>query len=200
MVCNLSNKQIEENLVIDRREYLLKYEAEIVWLVDDLENYPWVRENHVDFYHPKDIAKSRLADIQSGNNQLIGYSVLKPDAPEEFIDPETGKKHYYRRIFKLRDGDYQAYEGSGSYPSEALDPLTIRAGFKGLSPRQTSQIAVRIPVPLLRKMILCSNNTGMNQTDIMLTALTKYLYSEGEISVGQRLNALEKRVTELEGK
>ena len=181
-------------------EYALKYEAEIVWLVDDLKNYPWLRENYVDFYHPKDITKSRLADVESGNNKLIGYSVLKPDAPEEFIDPETGKKHYYRRIFKLRDGDYQAYEGSGSYPSEALDPLTVRVGFKGLSPRQTSQIAVRIPVPLLRKMILCSNNTGMNQTDIMLTALTKYLDSEGEMSVGQRLDALEKRVTELESK
>jgi Family of unknown function (DUF6009) len=181
-------------------EYALKYEAEIVWLVDDLENYPWLRENYVDFYHSKDIAKSRLADVESGNNKLIGYSVLRPDAPEEFIDPETGNKHYTRRIFKLRDGDYQAYEGSGSYPSEALDPLTVKVGFKGLSPRQTSQIAVRIPVPLLRKMIICSNNTGMNQTDIMLTALTKYLDSEGEMSVGQRLDALEKRVTELEGK
>jgi Family of unknown function (DUF6009) len=199
MVCNLSNKQIEENLVSDRREDILKYEAEIVWLVDDLENYPWVREECTDFYHPKEIAKSRLAAVECGY-KLIGYGVLKPDAPEEFIDPETGKKHYYRRIFKLRDGDYQAYEGSGSYPSEALDPLTIRAGFKGLSPRQTSQIAVRIPVPLLRKMIICSNNTGMNQTDIMLTALTKYLDSEGEMSVGQRLDALEKRVIELEGK
>jgi Family of unknown function (DUF6009) len=181
----------------NRREESLKYEAEIVWLVDDLENYPWVREECTDFCHPKEIAKSRLAAIECAY-KLIGYGVLKPDAPEEFIDPETGKKHFNRRIFMLRDGDYQAYEGNGSYPIEALDPLTIRAGFKGLSPRQTSQIAVRIPVPLLRKMILCSNNTGMNQTDIMLTALTKYLDLEGEMSVKQRLDVLENRVTKLE--
>jgi hypothetical protein len=84
-------------------EYALKHESEIVWLVEDLENYPWVRETCTDFYHPKKIAKSRL---------------------------------------------------------------TIK--------------------------------TGMNQTDIVTTALIKYLDLEDEMSSVQRLDALEKRVSKLE--
>jgi Family of unknown function (DUF6009) len=188
---------MEGNLMYQGHEYALKYEAEIVWLVDDLENYPWVREDCTDFYHPKEIAPSRLTDIECGN-KLIGYGVLKDDTPEEFIDSEQGNKHYWRRVFRVRDGDYQAYEGSGNYPSEAVDPLTLKVGVKGLSPKQKSQIAIRIPVPLLRKMIVCSNKTGMNQTDIVITALKKYLDSEDEISSKQRLDALENRVSELE--
>jgi predicted DNA-binding protein len=178
-------------------EYALKYEAEIVWLVDDLENYPWVREGCTDFYHPKKIATSRLTEIECGD-KLIGYGVLRNDTPKDFIDPEHGHKHYWRRIFTVRDGDYQAYEGSGSYPSEAVDPLTLKVGVKGLSPKQKSQIAIRIPVPLLRKMIVCSKKTGMNQTDIVTTALTKYLNLEDEMTSRQRLDALEKRVGKLE--
>ncbi len=184
-------------MIYQGHEYALKHESEIVWLVEDLESYPWVRETCTDFYHPKKIAKSRLAVIEGGQ-KLIGYGVLRNDTPEDFIDPEQGNKHYWRRIFTVRDGDYQSYEGSGSYPSEAIDPLILKVGVKGLSPKQKSQIAVRIPVPLLRKIIVCSNKTGMNQTDIVTTALTKYLDLEDEMSSRQRLDTLEKRVSKLE--
>jgi hypothetical protein len=189
---------MENNLMIYQgHEYALKHEAELVWLVKDLENYPWVREGVTDFYDPKKIAKSRLKSIECGQT-LIGYGVLRSDAPEDFIDPVQGNKHYYRRIFTVRDGDYQAYEGSNNYPSEAIDPLILKIGIKGLSPKRKAQIAIRIPVPLLRKTILCSNKTGMNQTDIVINALTKYLDLEDEISSRQRIDALEKRVSEVE--
>jgi hypothetical protein len=182
----------------DHRE-VLKSESELIWLVDNLDDYPWVREVFTEFASPTEITQARRSEIELGH-KLIGYGLWKQNTTEAFIDPFDGDKYYPRRIFIIRDDDYKAYESYDYFPTEAVDPLTVKVGSQGLSPKVKSQIAVRIPVPILRKLIICSRKTGMNQTDVVIAALTKYFETESEIPPNQRLDRLEKRVSILESK
>ena len=106
-------------------EKAFKYEKEIVWL-EDLNNYPWVRESSTDFLTKQGITESRKLDIESAyTNKIIGYANLEDNTPHDFIDPETGNKHYKRRIFTVRYDDYENYQGRNSYPLEAVDPIYV---------------------------------------------------------------------------
>jgi hypothetical protein len=142
-------------------EEALKYEEKIVWL-EDPNNYPWLRELSTDFYTKKGISKNRQSEIEKlGRQKIIGYAELEDNAPPSFIDDATNNKHYYRRIFTIRKDDYENYKNN--YPTEAVDPLTIEAKTLGLSPKKKSQIAVRIPQSLHRKLNSHVRKTGMQQ-------------------------------------
>ncbi|WP_413160775.1 DUF6009 family protein [Capilliphycus salinus ALCB114379] len=172
----------------------LKPEAKIVWL-KDMSQYPWVREGMTDFTSKQGISKSRQAQI---GPELVGYAELEEDAPPGFIDPATGRKHYYRRIFMLRDGDYKNYN-DGTYPSEAVEPETVEPKVKGLSPGKKAQIAVRIPRSLLQKLNRHIQIMEMSQTEVVVSALSKYLDSQEDIPLIERIVKIEERLAQLEG-
>ncbi|MGL5806034.1 MAG: DUF6009 family protein [Xenococcaceae cyanobacterium] len=179
-----------------KKEDILKYEKGIIWL-EEPNNFPWVRESSTDFFTKKGISKNRHSEIERLGEKIIGYAELEDNAPPSFIDDLTNKKHYYRRIFTLRDGDYEAYKNN--YPTEAVDPVFIEAKFPGLSPRKKAQIAVRIPLPLLRKLNSHIRKTGISQTDLVVSALASYLDAAEEMPLIQRIVEIEKRLAALEG-
>jgi hypothetical protein len=179
------------------KEGALEYEKKIVWLFD-LNNFPWVRELSTDFFTKKGIPKNRHLEIEKQSREkIIGYAELEDNAPPSFIDDVTKKKHYERRIFTVRDGDYEAYKNN--YPIEAVDPMSIEAKFSGLSPKKKAQIAVRIPLPLLRKLNSQISKTGMSQTDLVVSALASYLDATQEMPLIQRIVEIEKRLVVIEG-
>ncbi len=118
----------EKTLMVDQE--ILTYEKEIIWLVD-LNDYPWVREHRTDFTQRQGISKARSKQIANGQ-KIIGYADLSDDAPPSFTSGT--KKHYYRRIFVVRDGDYEAY--IDGHPVEAVDPMTVQPKTKGTSPKK----------------------------------------------------------------
>ncbi|MBD2502455.1 DNA-binding domain-containing protein [Anabaena azotica FACHB-119] len=71
---------------------------------------------------------------------------------------------------------------------------------KGSSPKRKAQIAVRVPLFILRKLNIHIQKTGMSQTDVVVSALAKYLDSTSDIPLIQRIVALEERVAALEAK
>ncbi|MBE9209234.1 DNA-binding domain-containing protein [Nostoc sp. LEGE 06077] len=71
---------------------------------------------------------------------------------------------------------------------------------KGSSPKRKAQIAVRVPLFILRKLNTHIQKTGMSQTDVVVSALAKYLDSTSDIPLIQRIVALEERVAILEAK
>ena len=111
----------------------LKDEKNIVWL-EDLNDCPWVRESSTDFRTKQGISKNRQSEIERGRIKLIGYGELEDDAPSGFINDATGRKHYYRRIFTIRNDDYENYKND--YPTEAVDPLTVEPKTLGISPKK----------------------------------------------------------------
>jgi predicted DNA-binding protein len=60
------------------------------------------------------------------------------------------------------------------------------------------QIAVRIPQPLLDRLNDYINRTGASKTDVVIGAIANYLGCEEDVSLHQRVNELEKRLTQLE--
>ncbi|MFY7807331.1 MAG: DUF6009 family protein [Limnoraphis robusta] len=172
----------------------LKPEAKIVWL-KDMSQYPWVRQGVTDFTSKQGISKSRQSQI---GPDLLGYAELEEDAPPGFIDSATGRKYYYRRIFTLRNGDYKNYT-DGKYPSEAVETQTVEPKVKGLSPDKKAQIAVRIPRSLLQKLNRYIQIMGMSQTEIVVSALSKYLDSPEDVPLIQRIVKIEERLSKLEG-
>jgi Family of unknown function (DUF6009) len=173
----------------------LKSEANIVWL-KDLRQYPWVREGMTDFTSKKGISKSRQFQIEM-ERELVGYAELEEDAAPSFIDVATGRKYYNRRIFTLRDGDYQNYE-DGKCPMEGVDPETVEPKVKGLSPNKKAQIAVRIPRSLLQKLNRHIQIMGMSQTEVVVSALSQYLNSQEDVPLIQRIVKIEERLAKLE--
>jgi hypothetical protein len=178
----------------------LMQEAKIVWLVD-ISKMPWVRESHADFCTRKGVSKKRLSELQKGQI-LVGYAELEEDAPPSFI--EGNRKYFYRRIFTLRENDYEAYEvdkpTKAYHPMEAVEPLTVEPKLKGLSPSKKSQIAVRVPPSLFSKLKRYVQQTGISQTDVIVSALAKHLDSVEGVPMIQRILELEKRVDALESK
>jgi Family of unknown function (DUF6009) len=133
--CNCHARYITITLAIEYEsmvcEKTLNNEKSICWL-ENPSDYPWVREIEADFCQKQEISKSRQSQIQK-EWKLIGYAELSDDAPSSFT---TGnKKYYYRRIFVVRNDDYEAYK-NGGYPIEAVDPLTVEAKIKGVSPKK----------------------------------------------------------------
>ena len=110
-----------------------KYEKEINWL-ENPNICPWVRESSTDFTSKQGISKKRLSEIERDGKKLIGYSELEENAPPSFVDKETGRKHYERRIFTIRQDDYENYKND--CPTEAVDPLTVEAKILGSSPKK----------------------------------------------------------------
>lgn len=107
------------------KEDALKDEKNIVWL-EDLDDYPWVRESSTNFRTKQGISKNRQSEIERGGRKLIGYGELKDDAPSS--------GHYERRIFIIRKDDYENYKND--YPTEAVDPLTVEAKILGSYPKK----------------------------------------------------------------
>ena len=177
---------------------ILMQEAKIVWLVD-VSKMPWVRESNVDFCTRKGVSKKRLSELQKGQI-LVGYAELEEDAPPNFS--EGNRKYFYRRIFTLRENDYEAYEvdkpTNAYHPMEAVEPLTVEPKLKGLSPSKKSQIAVRVPPSLFSKLKRYVQQTGISQTDVIVSALANHLDSVEDVPMIQRLLELEKRVSVLE--
>jgi len=105
-------------------EKIVKYEKNIVWLVDP-NDYRWVREDMADFCQTQGISKSHQLRIEK-RRKLIGYADLKDNAPPSYI--HGTKKHYERRVFVVRDGDYQVYQYG--HPAEGVDPLKVQPKVK----------------------------------------------------------------------
>ena len=177
------------------RDETLVHEAKIVWLVD-ISKMPWVRESEVNFSTRKGISKKRLSELQQGQT-LVGYAELEDDAP-----PTGNHKCFFRRIFTLRENDYEAYEldnpTNAYHPTEAVEPLSVEPKHKGLSPSKKSQIAVRVPRSLFTKLKKYVQQTGISQTDVIVSALANHLDSVEDVPMTQRLLELEKRVSVLE--
>ncbi|WP_228059077.1 DUF6009 family protein [Nostoc sp. LEGE 06077] len=178
-----------------QKEDSLNYEKEIIWLFDP-NDYPWVREGFTDFSTRQGISQSRKREIDEVH-KLIGYADLEDNTPPSSRngDPE----YFYRRYFTIGYRDYEAYTNNNC-PTEAVDPLTVEPKIKGSSPKRKAQIAVRVPLFILRKLNTHIQKTGMSQTDVVVSALAKYLDSTSDIPLIQRIVALEERVAILEAK
>lgn len=176
------------------REETLVHEAKIVWLVD-ISKMPWVRESEGDFCSRKGVSKKRLSELQKGQI-LVGYAELKDDARPTFT--EGNHEYFNRRIFTIREKDFEVYKVD--HPVEAVEPLSVEPKLKGLPPSKKSQIAVRVPPSLFSKLKRYVQQTGLSQTDVIVSALAKHLDSVEGVPMIQRILELEKRVDALESK
>lgn len=182
----------------------LEYEAQIVWL-EDPNKLNWVRESKVDFRTRVGISKDdqpRFEDYRTNKNvcKIVGYANLDDIAPPSF-HAEDDTPHFYRRIFTLRASDRPddpEYNWETDCPTEAVDPLTVSPKTKGISPKKKSQIAVRIPPSLLRKLNSHVKRTGISKTDVVVSALANYLDSAEDMPLTERIVDIEKRLTALE--
>jgi hypothetical protein len=110
----------------------LTQEKNIVWLYD-LKDYPWLRETITDFPERQGITNAIVSSLKTfGGETIVGYVELEDNAPKD----REGRKPFTRRIFVLRDGDYEAYKDHFSFPTEAINPLTVQPKQKGLPPRK----------------------------------------------------------------
>jgi hypothetical protein len=182
------------------RDETLLHEAKIVWL-EDISKMPWVREIEVGFFSKKGISKKLLSELQKGQI-LVGYAELEDNAPPLCV--EGNRKYFHRRIFTLRENDYELYRvddpATANHPTEAVEPLSVEPKLKGLPPSKKSQIAVRIPRNLFNKLKRYVQQTGISQTDAIVSALAYHLDSVEDVPMIQRLLELEKRVSVLESK
>lgn len=175
----------------------LEHEERIVWLVEDLSQYPWVRSSVADFTDRKKIAKSWISQINKNTEVFVGYAELEDDTPPSFIDKPSGRKYFNRRIFTVKKDDYESYN-NGTYPTEAVETSTVQQKIAGRSPKKKAQIAVRLPQPLMRKLETHIQRTGMSQTEIVISALANYLGSTEDLPIIDRLVLLEEKVAALE--
>jgi hypothetical protein len=83
---------------------------------------------------------------------------------------------------------------------EEVEPLSVEPKLKSLPPFKKSQVAVRLPPSLFSKFKKYVQETGMSQTDVVVSALAKYLDSDEGVPMIQRLSELEERVSVLESK
>jgi len=180
------------------RDETLVHEAKIVWLVEEEEisKMPWVRESEVDFCSRKGVSKERLLELQQEGQILLGAAELKDGAPPSFT--EGNHEYFNRRIFTIREKDFEVYKVN--YPLEAVEPLSVEPKLRGLPPSKKSQIAVRVPPSLFSKLKRYVQQTGISQTDVIVSALAKHLDSVEGVPMIQRILELEKRVDALESK
>lgn len=111
----------------------LTEEKNIVWLYD-LKDYPWLRETTTDFPKTQGITDAIVYNLKKyAQEKIIGYVELEDNT----LPHKKGKNKFTRRIFVLRDGDYEAYKDHFSFPTEAINPLTVQPQQKGLPPLKT---------------------------------------------------------------
>lgn len=178
----------------------LLHEAKIVWL-ENISQMPWVRQIEGAFFSRKGISKKLLSEFQKGQI-LVGYAELEDNAPPRWV--EGNRKCFHRRIFTVRENDYEVYRvddpATANHPTEAVEPLSVEAKLAGLPPSKKSQIAVRVPRSLFSKLKRYVQQTGISQTDVIVSALAKHLDSVEDLPMIQRILELEKRVDSLESK
>jgi hypothetical protein len=63
-----------------------------------------------------------------------------------------------------------------------------------------SQIAVRIPPPLLAELNQYVKQTGTSKTDVVVSAIAQYLGCAETVPLSQRVAELERRMAALETK
>jgi predicted DNA-binding protein len=176
----------------------LQNEKEIVWL-SEIKTLPYVRESRTDMNTRQGLSSTRKSEIESSVSgvEIVGYADLEDDAEPAFTS--GGQKHFYRRIFTLRDSD-RANDPEGEYkdtfPIEAVDPLTVRPKQLGVHPThlKKSQISVRVPLPLLGKLERYIKQTGASKTDVVVSALAQYLDSAEDIPLSQKVIELEQKL------
>ena len=61
-----------------------------------------------------------------------------------------------------------------------------------------SQIAVRIPRPIMDKLNSYVDNTGTTKTQVVVGALAQYLGCTQDLSIPKRVAEVERRMAELE--
>lgn len=61
-----------------------------------------------------------------------------------------------------------------------------------------AQIAVRIPESLLKRLNDYVDRTGASKTDVVIGAIANYLGCEEDVSLHQKVDEMEKRLTEIE--
>jgi hypothetical protein len=61
-----------------------------------------------------------------------------------------------------------------------------------------SQIAVRVPPPLLAEFNQYVKQTGTSKTDVVVSAIAQYLGCAENVPFSQRVAELERRLAELE--
>ena len=81
-----------------------------------------------------------------------------------------------------------------------VEPVAVEPKLKKLSPTKKFQIAVRLPPSLFSKFKKYVEETGMSQTDVVVSALAKHLDSTESVPMSQRILKLEERVDTLESK
>lgn len=118
-----------ENLSME--DYALKYESNIVWLVEDISKIRYVRPSF-------DIFNSRKEEIKPNiyYDIIVGYGEIEDDAPPF---TRTPRKCFSRRLFWLKKEDvlydtkqgYKTVKKLASCPSEAIDPLSVVKNYKG---------------------------------------------------------------------
>jgi len=84
--------------------------------------------------------------------------------------------------------------------SRPVKPSTVEPKLKEPSSSKKSQVAVRLPRTLFNKFKKYVSSTGLSQTDVVVTALAKYLDSDEGVPMIQRLSELEERVSVLENR
>ncbi len=61
-----------------------------------------------------------------------------------------------------------------------------------------SQIAVRVPRPIMDKLNSYVEHTGTTKTEVIVVALAKYLDCTQDLSMPKRMAEVERRMEELE--
>lgn len=113
----------------------LQYEEKIVWL-KDIEKYPWVRVDENFCYHKRQgISDSKLKELRHDGQIVVGYADLSDDAPS--IEQTKGvRKHFKRRVFIVRNLDYENYGKTDYFPSEAVLTKSLKPKFRGVHPKK----------------------------------------------------------------
>lgn len=117
-------------------------EVKIVWLIEDLDLYPWVRQK---FSTSKSSQGKQLSPSQEleSDEEIVGYAELKENTPPLFDGPKFADLRqnqnslsptYLRRIFTLRENDYKNYK-NGDFPMDAVVTSTISPKNEGIKPQ-----------------------------------------------------------------
>ncbi len=177
----------------------LKDEVNLIWSSD--KNYRFVRVLFKDFLVPFGMPEEEKNFIELNGDILVGYADLRQDVTPSSI--RDGKENFQRRIFILRDGDLENFNGN-KCPIEGVDPRSLEPGVMGISPIKKSQVAVRIPPELLWKLNSYTQKSGVSQTETVIKALNEHLkLSEKLISnhlLEKTIIDLDQRVKALESK
>lgn len=118
-----------------KNDHSLEYEENIVWCVEDIEKYPWVRVSNLYYHERKSLGNSKLEDFRRDGEIVVGYADLSDDAPS--IEQMKGvRKHFKRRVFIVRNSDYENYGKTDYFPTEAVLTKSLKQKFRGVHPKK----------------------------------------------------------------